>query len=78
MRCLEESSFLARRLGVPNRKIVLSGVAKRDDEIDLAIDEDILAVQTESTRAPARASMPGSNGVSRARPFYFKPVRQRN
>src|SRR5690606_16733406 len=31
---------LARKLGVPPRKIVLSGVAKRDDEIDLALTED--------------------------------------
>jgi len=50
---------LARRVGVPPRKIVLSGVAKRDDEIDLAIAEDILAIQTESVtelrRVAARA-----------------------
>jgi diaminopimelate decarboxylase len=42
--------ILARRLGVPARKIVLSGVAKRDDEIDLAIKEDILALQAESVQ----------------------------
>ncbi len=40
--------MLARRAGVPPRKIVLSGVAKRNDEIDLALSEDILAIQTES------------------------------
>lgn len=40
--------MLARQLGVPSRKIVLSGVAKREDEIRLALEEDILAVQAES------------------------------
>ncbi len=39
---------LARALNVPPRKIVLSGVAKRDDEIELALSEDILAIQAES------------------------------
>jgi diaminopimelate decarboxylase len=42
--------LLARTLGVPSRKIVLSGVAKRDDEIELAINEDILALQAESVQ----------------------------
>lgn len=42
--------LLARAVGVPSRKIVLSGVAKRDDEVDLAIQEDILALQTESVQ----------------------------
>jgi diaminopimelate decarboxylase len=40
--------LLARRAGAPARKIVLSGVAKRDDEIELALSEDILAIQAES------------------------------
>lgn len=40
--------MLALRSGAPPRKIVLSGVAKRDDEIDLALQEDILAIQAES------------------------------
>jgi diaminopimelate decarboxylase len=39
---------LARRVGVDPRRIVLSGVAKRDDELDLALREGILAVQAES------------------------------
>jgi len=39
---------LARKLNVAPRKIVLSGVAKRDEEIELAIGEDILALQAES------------------------------
>lgn len=56
--------LLARRLGVPPRKIVLSGVAKRDDEIDLAITEDILALQSESVvelgRIAARARALGA------------------
>jgi diaminopimelate decarboxylase len=50
---------LARAAGVAARKIVLSGVAKRDDEIDLALNEDILAIQSESvgelSRIAARA-----------------------
>jgi diaminopimelate decarboxylase len=45
---------LARRLGAEPRKIVLSGVAKRDDEIDLAISEDILALQAESVMELSR------------------------
>lgn len=40
--------LLARRVGVSPRKILLSGVAKKDDEIDLALQEDILAIQVES------------------------------
>lgn len=40
--------LLARRLGVPARNIVLSGVAKLDTEIELALTTDILAVQAES------------------------------
>lgn len=40
--------LLARAAGAPSRKIVLSGVAKKDDEIDLALREDILAIQVES------------------------------
>jgi len=39
---------LARRLGAPARKIVLSGVAKSDREIDQALGADILAIQAES------------------------------
>ncbi|HSC86250.1 MAG TPA: diaminopimelate decarboxylase [Polyangiaceae bacterium] len=50
---------LGRAAGVEARKIVLSGVAKRDDEIDLAMNEDILAIQSESVgelvRIAARA-----------------------
>ncbi len=55
--------LLARRSGVAPRKILLSGVAKRDDEIDLALNEDILAIQVESvvelSRVAARASAAG-------------------
>lgn len=40
--------LLARRIGIDARKIVLSGVAKRNDELSLAILEDILALQAES------------------------------
>lgn len=39
---------LARQLGAPPRKIVLSGVAKLDREIDQALTADILAIQAES------------------------------
>lgn len=39
---------LALRLGVPARKIVLSGVAKRDDEIDLSLSHGIFSIQAES------------------------------
>jgi diaminopimelate decarboxylase len=50
---------LARRLGVPPRAIVMSGVAKTIDEIDLCLAEDIGAIQVESveelTRVSARA-----------------------
>lgn len=48
--------LLARRCSVPARKIVLSGVAKRDEEIELAISEDILAVQAESVEELRRIS----------------------
>lgn len=55
--------MLARHLGVPSRKIVLSGVAKRDDEIDLALAEDLLALQCESvgelSRVAERAKLQG-------------------
>jgi diaminopimelate decarboxylase len=55
--------LLARRVGVTPRKIVLSGVAKRDDEIDLALSENILAIQVESltelTRVAERARVSG-------------------
>lgn len=54
---------LARRLGVPARHIVLSGVAKKDEEIDLALREDILAIQAESVgelqRIKSRAKLEG-------------------
>ena len=46
--------LLARRAGVEARKIVLSGVAKRNDELDLALGEDILAIQAESVGELAR------------------------
>lgn len=46
--------LLARRCGIPARKILFSGVAKRDDEIDLAIGEDIGALQVESVEELAR------------------------
>lgn len=51
--------LLARRLGVAPRRIVLSGVAKTDGEMELALREDILAIQVESptelSRIAARA-----------------------
>src|SRR5688572_14579073 len=54
---------LARRLGTPARKIVLSGVAKLDQEIDLSLAADILALQVESPgellRIEARAQALG-------------------
>ena len=40
---------LARASGIDARRIVFSGVAKSDAELRLAIEEDILAVQVEST-----------------------------
>lgn len=40
--------LLARKLGISAQKIVLSGVAKRDDEIDLSISEGIFSIQAES------------------------------
>jgi diaminopimelate decarboxylase len=50
---------LALGCGIPADKIVMSGVGKRDDEIDLAIDRGILAIQAESVeeieRIAARA-----------------------
>ncbi len=48
--------LLARRVGVKPRKIVLSGVAKKSEEIDLAISEDILAIQAESVGELQRIS----------------------
>jgi diaminopimelate decarboxylase len=54
---------LCQRLGAPARKIVLSGVAKLDREIDQAIGADILAIQAESVeelrRIDARAKALG-------------------
>lgn len=46
--------LLARGAGAPADKIVLSGVAKRDDEIDLAMEQGILAIQAESVTELAR------------------------
>jgi diaminopimelate decarboxylase len=50
---------LALSCGVAPQKIVLSGVAKRDDEIELALSRSILAIQAESVeelqRIDARA-----------------------
>src|SRR5690606_16419987 len=55
---------LARRAGVPARKIVMSGGAKTNDEIDRAIAADILAIQVESAeeieRIAARARATGT------------------
>jgi diaminopimelate decarboxylase len=45
---------LCQRLGAPSRKIVLSGVAKLDVEIDSALRADILAIQAESVEEVAR------------------------
>lgn len=58
---------LARTLGVASRDIVLSGVAKRDDEIDLAITEDILAIQAESVTELSRVAARGRALGKRAR-----------
>jgi len=55
---------LVRRAGVAPRKIVMSGVAKTDEELDRAIAEDILAIQVESAeeleRVAARARAAGT------------------
>lgn len=40
--------LLARRAGVPAERIVLSGVAKRNDELDLSLSEGIFSIQAES------------------------------
>ncbi|HEY8075818.1 MAG TPA: diaminopimelate decarboxylase [Labilithrix sp.] len=52
---------LVRACGVPPERIVYSGVAKTDDEIDLAIAEEIRAIQIESVeeidRVGARAAL---------------------
>lgn len=45
---------LARRAGMPPHKIVMSGVAKTDAEIDLAIAAGIRALQVESVEELAR------------------------
>jgi len=54
---------LARRAGVHPRKIVMSGVAKSDAEIDLALERDIRSLQVESIeelrRIEARARARG-------------------
>ncbi len=51
---------VALACGIPARKIVMSGVAKSVDEIDAAIERDVLAIQTESveelSRIAARAA----------------------
>jgi diaminopimelate decarboxylase len=59
--------LLARRSGVEPRKIVLSGVAKRDDEIELALREDILAIQCESVGELSRIHQRASALGKRAR-----------
>jgi diaminopimelate decarboxylase len=54
---------LALACGVPEKQIVMSGVAKTDAEIDLALFKGILAIQAESveelTRVAARAHATG-------------------
>lgn len=40
--------LLARRVGIPAQRIVLSGVAKRNDELDLSLSEGIFSIQAES------------------------------
>ncbi len=54
---------LALSCGVPEKSLVMSGVAKSDAEIDLALFKGILAIQTESveelSRILARASATG-------------------
>ncbi len=54
---------LALASGVPEKRIVMSGVAKTDTEIDLALFKGILAIQAESveelTRIAARAKASG-------------------
>lgn len=59
--------MLARRLGVDAKKIVLSGVAKRDDEIDLAMSEGILALQCESVSELRRINERAKQSKRRAR-----------
>ncbi|RYZ05355.1 MAG: diaminopimelate decarboxylase [Myxococcales bacterium] len=54
---------LALACGVPAQKLVMSGVAKEDSELDLAISKGILAIQAESveelSRIAARARAVG-------------------
>lgn len=58
---------LARASGIPARRIVFSGVAKSADELRLALAEDILAVQVESTGELERlgALAAAAGGVAR-------------
>jgi diaminopimelate decarboxylase len=54
---------LALACGVPAQKLVMSGVAKTDAELDLAISQGILAIQAESVEELSRiAARAGSVG----------------
>ena len=56
---------LARAAGIPSRRIVFSGVAKSDDELRLAVDEDILAIQVESVGELSRIARIAGDRVAR-------------
>ena len=68
---------VALACGIPHSKIVYSGVAKKDDEIDLAIsckNEGICAIQVESVEEIARIEARASALSVRARAsFRFNP-----
>jgi diaminopimelate decarboxylase len=60
---------LSLACGVPAKQVVMSGVAKTDAEIDLALFKGILAIQAESveelTRIEARARAAGRRFAAR-------------
>jgi diaminopimelate decarboxylase len=80
---------VALACGIPANKIVMSGVAKKDAEIDLAIASGLLAIQAESveellrraralganTHASASVSIPASKSIRTrtSRPATTKP-----
>jgi diaminopimelate decarboxylase len=58
---------LVQRAGLSADKIVFSGVAKRDDEIDRALDAGIYAIQAESVEEIARIAARAAATGKRAR-----------
>jgi diaminopimelate decarboxylase len=53
--------------GVPAHRVVMSGVAKTDSELDLAIARDVLAIQAESVEELARITARARAAGKRAR-----------